>query len=143
MAAQVLEPGGYPGAGGGAQPVAQPGCAVEGLVGAVAEGQAAELADGAVVRGVGEANFVGAQKVLEQAGALGAGQRLRRNTAPQRMVRLVCFVRGRTRGGLTARLCPTQDRHFWPLKMAPRKLGPWSGGGASRLRCSDYPQFRV
>ena len=57
---QELGKGGSPGAGGGAQPVAQPGCAVEDPGGAGAEGQAAERADGAVVRGVGEANFVGA-----------------------------------------------------------------------------------
>ena len=70
---QALEHGGSPGNGGGAQPVEQPGCAVEGLLGAGAEGQAAECADGAVVREIGEADFDGAEKVLEQGGATGPG----------------------------------------------------------------------
>ncbi|KAJ1477650.1 hypothetical protein T484DRAFT_1820496 [Baffinella frigidus] len=65
--------GGSPGAGGGAQPVAQPGCGGQGVLGAGAEGQAAERADGAVVAGVGEANFVGAEKVLGQVVAPGLG----------------------------------------------------------------------
>ena len=65
--------GGSPGAGGGAQPVEQPGCAVEGLGGAGAEVPAAERADGAVVRGTGEADFDGAEKVLGQERATGPG----------------------------------------------------------------------
>jgi len=69
----VLEHGGSPGAGGGAQPVAQPGCTVEGLLGAGAEGQAAKRAIGAVEREAGEVNFVGAGKVLEQVEAPGPG----------------------------------------------------------------------
>ena len=113
--------------------MAQPACGGADVLGAGAEGQAAERADGAVVRGVGEANFDRAEKWSDKwwRQSWGAAKRLRRNTAPQRRVRLVSFLKGRARGGRTAQLCPTQDRHLWPLKMAPRKLGPWSWGGAA------------
>jgi hypothetical protein len=70
---QALEHGAPAGPGGGAQPVEQPLSAGEGGVRAVPEGQAAERADGAVVRGGGEADSDAAEKVLEQDGATGPG----------------------------------------------------------------------
>ena len=70
---QGVEHGPLVGPGGAAQPVEQPVSAGEGGLRAGAEGQGAERADGAVVRGGGDVDFDGAEKVLEQDGASGPG----------------------------------------------------------------------
>ena len=112
------------------------------MLGAGAEGQAAERADGAVVRGDGD-KFQQSWKSARTSGGARAGRRQRACAATRlHRVRLGSFLTGRARAGRTARLCPTQDRQIWPLKMAILSWVP-GAGAAQRLRCSIYPQFRV